>query len=220
MKNGTKQICVIGLGQFGSELALSAAKNCQVLALDRDRDRVNAIADEVDRALIADAKDLSVIRSLISPDIDTAVVSLGESLEASILCTLHLHKLGIKRIFAKAISEEHAEVLSAVGATEIIFPERETARRVAAKIANPNFVDFISLDDAYDVTEIVVPESFHGKSIAELDVRKRFGVLIVAIVRQHPKSFLFVPDPHFVFRSGDKLVAIGKSTAVRSITEE
>lgn len=220
MKNVTKQICVIGLGQFGSELALSAARNCEVLAIDKDQERVDSIADEVDRALIADAKDLTVIRSLVSPDIDAAVVSLGESVEASILCTLHLHKIGVKRIYAKAVSEEHAEVLTAVGATDIIFPERETARRVAARIANPNFVDFIPLADGYDVMEIVAPDSFHGQSLAELDVRKRYGVLIVAIVRQQPKAFVFVPEPHFVIHSGDRLVVVGKENDVRSISED
>ncbi len=219
MKNHTKQICVIGLGQFGSELALSAAKTCEVLALDKDQDRVNAIADEIDRALIADAKDLAVIRSLISPDIDAVVVSLGESVEAGILCTLHLHKLGVKRIYAKAISEEHAEVLTAVGATDIIFPERETARRLAAGIVNPNFVDFIPLADGYDVMEIVAPESFNGKSLEVLDVRKRYGVLIVAIVRRQPKSFVLVPEPNFVINPGDKLVVVGRGVDVRSISE-
>ncbi len=220
MKYARKQICVIGLGQFGSELARSAAKSCEVLALDTNEDRVNSLADDVDRALIGDAKDVNVIRSLVTSEFEAAVVSLGESVEASILCTLHLHRIGVKRIYAKAVSEDHAEVLKAVGATDVIFPERETARRVANKIANPNFIDFIPLGEGYEVMEVVAPQSCHGHSLAELNVRRRFGVLIVAVIRSDPAEFIFIPEGGFVIRYGDTLLTIGKHSDVAAIGQQ
>jgi len=136
MKRGRKLICVIGLGQFGSELAQKLARDCDVLALDISEDRVSAIADHVQRGLIVDSRDFASLSSLVTPDFDEAIVSLGESLEASILCTLHLKRIGLKSIRAKAATEDHAEILRSVGATETIFPERETAHRIAAQILN------------------------------------------------------------------------------------
>lgn len=219
MKNNKRQICVIGLGQFGSELARTAAENCEVLALDRDQKRVSAIADDVDRALIADARDVTVIHSIVPSHVDAAVVSLGQSVESSILCTLHLSKLKIKKIYAKASGEDHAEVLKAVGATDVIFPERETARRVAARLSNPSILDFIPLAEDYELMEIMAPQSFHGKSIVDLDIRKKYGALIVAIIRKDPRAFIFVPEPDFLIQSDDALVVIGKKNEVNVISQ-
>ena len=132
-----KQICIIGLGQFGTHLARTLARlKCDVLAIDMDEKSVAAIRDDVHQALITDVRDLAALKSVVTKDIDEAVVSLGESMEASILCTLHLHKLGVKRIRAKASSRDHAAILKAVGATDVIFPEHETAERMAHQIVS------------------------------------------------------------------------------------
>ena len=141
--SGKKLVCVIGLGQFGCKLAKSLAVDCEVLALDLDQRRVDDIADFVQRALVLDARDLEALRAAVSPDFDEAVVSMGENLESSILCALHLSQVGVPSIRAKALTEDHASILRMVGATHIIFPERETARRVAAQIVRPNLVDYL-----------------------------------------------------------------------------
>ena len=210
MKRYKKLICVIGLGQFGSELARELANRCEVLAIDNSEDRVNAIADAVQRAMIVDARDFSGLSSLVSADFDEAVVSLGESMEASVLCTLHLSKIGLKTIRAKAISEDHATILRAVGATETIFPERETAKRVAAQIVNPNLLDFIPLGEDFEVMDVGVPDPFHGKTLIELKLRERFGVFVIAVRELVPPKFVFLPGPNFVIKPSDVLVMIGK----------
>ncbi len=220
MKRQKKLICVIGLGQFGSELARELANRCEVLAIDNNEDRVNAIAEAVQRAMIVDARDFSGLSSVVSEDFDEAIVSLGESMEASVLCTLHLRKIGIQSIRAKAISEDHSTILRAVGATETIFPERETARRVAAQIINPNLLDFIPLGEDFEVMDVGVPDSFHGKTLIELKLRERFGVFVIAVRELIPPKFVFLPGPGFVVKPSDVLVMIGKEQDLARIQQE
>lgn len=219
MKRFRKLICVIGLGQFGSELARELAQSCEVLALDNSEDRVNAIADSVQRAMIVDARDFAGLSALVRDDFDEAVVSLGESMEASVLCTLHLQKIGIKTIRAKATSEDHAAILRAVGATETIFPERETAKRIAAQIINPNLLDFIPLAEDFEVMDVGVPDSFHGKSLLTLKLRERFGVFVIAVKELIPPRFVFLPGPDFVVKPSDVLVMIGKEEDLARIQQ-
>lgn len=201
---------MVGLGQFGSELARALAVHCDVLAIDAGDDQVNAISEHVQRAMIVDARDFPSLKQLVTPDFDCAVVSLGESIEASILCTLHLKKIGIKNIRAKATSDDHAAVLRAVGATETIFPERETAHRVAAQIINPNLLDFIPLAEDFEVMDVAPPDSFHGHTLQELNMRERFGVFAIAVKELIPPRFVFLPGPDFVIKPSDILVLIGR----------
>ncbi len=205
-----KHIVVIGLGEFGRELALQLAKDCEVLALDLDEHQVETIIDQVQRALILDVRDFHALSSVVTKDFDEAIVSMGESLESSILATLHLKKIGVKRIWAKALNEDHADILRAIGASEITFPERETARRLAAHLINPNLLDFIPLEAGYRVMDVAPPDSFYGHSLLELDLRKRFGVFVLAIKELVPMRFVFLPPPDFVIKPSDILVMIGK----------
>lgn len=219
MKPPKKLISVIGLGQFGSELAGELAKFAEVLALDSDEDRVNAIVDKVQRARILDARDFPGLSSLITPEFDEAIVSLGESMEASILCTLHLKRIGLKTIRAKATSEDHAAILRAVGATETIFPERETAKRIAAQILNPNLLDFIPLAEDFEVMDVAIPDAFHGKSLKALKLRERFGVFVIAVKELVPSRFVFLPGPDFIVKPSDILVMIGREADLARIQQ-
>ncbi len=219
MKSEKKLICVVGLGQFGSELSRELAKHCEVLAIDNSEERVQAIADHVHRALIIDARDYASLSSVVSPDFNEAVVSLGESLEASILCTLHLKRIGVKTIRAKAISEDHATILRSVGATESIFPERETAHRISAQIINPNLLDFIPLAEDFRVMDVAPPDAFYGHTLLELNMRERFGVFAIAIKELIPPRFVFLPGPNFVIKPSDILVLIGREADLARMSE-
>ena len=190
-----KHICIIGLGEFGTELAQELSRQCEVLVLDQDENRVNAVVDQVQRALIMDVRDFAGLGSVVTADFDEAIVSIGEDLEASILCTLHLRKIGVPSIQAKAKTEDHAAILRSVGATEVIFPERETARRVAAHIINPNLLDFVPLEADYRVMDVAPPDDFYGSSLEALDLRKRFGVFVIAIRELGRPASCFCPPP-------------------------
>jgi trk system potassium uptake protein TrkA len=115
----------------------------------------------------------------------------------------------VKHIWAKANSEDHAAILKAVGASEIVFPERETARRLAAQIVNPNLLDFIPLEGDYRVMDVAPPDVFYGKTLLELDLRKKYGVFVLAIKELIPTRFTFLPSPTFVIKPSDILVMIG-----------
>ena len=214
-----RHLVVIGLGEFGSELARELAKQCEVLALDRDENKVNAVVDAVQRALILDVRDFNSLSSVVTGDFDEAIVGIGENLEASILCTLHLKRIGVKSIHAKAKTEDQASILRAVGATEIISPERETARRVAAQIINPNLLDFVPLEEDYRVMDVAPPDALYGRSLEELNLRKNFGVFVIAIRELVPARFVFLPGPEFVIKPSDILVMIGKEQDLLRLQE-
>jgi trk system potassium uptake protein len=218
MRQDKKLICVVGLGQFGSEMALELAKHCEVLALDSNEDRVHSIADDVQRALIMDARDFGSLAGVVTPDFDEAVVSLGESMEASILCTLHLNRIGVKSIRAKTVSEDHATILRAIGATETIFPERETAQRIAAQIINPNLLDFVPLAEDFRVMDVAPPDSFLGHNLQALNLREKYGVFAIAVKQTVPPAFIFLPGPDFVIKPSDILVMIGRQGELANLT--
>jgi trk system potassium uptake protein TrkA len=214
-----KQICVIGLGHFGAGLARSLARHCEVLALDSDITRVNSMAEDVQRALCLDARDYLALASVVSSAFDEAVVSIGGSLEASILCTLHLKRIGIPVIRAKANSTDHAEILRSVGAQHIVFPERETAERLALQMLNPNLLDFIPLAKDYRVMDIAAPGGFWGRSLLSLQIRNRFGLFVIAIKKHDGETFEFLPGPGHIITQDDVLVMIGRESDILRMRE-
>jgi trk system potassium uptake protein TrkA len=206
-----KQIVVIGLGQFGTHLARELSKqHCEVLALDSNESRVAELRDDVHRALICDAKNLETLRSVLPSSVDEAVVSMGESIEASILCTLHLSQIGVKKIRAKAINEDHALILRAVGAHEVIFPERETADRTARRIAHPNLMDYFPFAEDYRIMEIVTPRSMAGRTLQESEVRGSYRLIVLAIKAGLTGEYRFMPEANDVLHPGDVLVVLGR----------
>ena len=215
-----KYICVIGLGQFGMELARELSKDCEVLALDLNEDLVYAIADDVQRALVVDARDYASLKQVVTADFDEVIVSLGESLEASILCTLHIKKIGIKMIRAKVMSEDHAAIVHSLGVQEVIFPERETAWRLAAQIINPNLLDYIPLEAGYRVMDVAPPNSFYGHTLMDLELRQKYGVFVIAVKELVPQRFIFLPEPKFVVKPSDILVMIGREEQLARLQEK
>jgi trk system potassium uptake protein TrkA len=214
MNGRAKRVCVVGLGQFGAGLARALAKHCEVLALDQDAFRVNAIADQVQQARILDARDHNALASVVSPDFDEAIVSIGETMEASVLCTLHLRRIGIKVVRVKAAGADHAEILKAVGATQVIFPEQEAAERLATRILNPNLLDYVPVARDYRVTDLAAPAAFHGHTLASLQIRNRFGSFVIAVKKPGSDAFVFLPGPDYVVQAHDVLVVIGREADI------
>ncbi len=206
------QVCVIGLGQFGSHLARTLVKyGCEVLAIDLNEPRVDAIRDDVHRAIIGDVRSFQMLDSVISQTVDEAVISLGDAnIEPSILCTLHLKKIGVKHILSTAANDDHAQILRAVGASEIIFPERETADRTARRVANPNLRDMFSLADEYRIMEVEAPRKMHNRSLAEADLRKKFDLLVLAVRTASERRFQFLPSPTRIIKPDEVLMVLGR----------
>ena len=211
MKNSRRHICVVGLGHFGRALARALARECEVLAIDSDMSRVNRIAEEVQRALCLDARDYNALSSAVTSEFDEAIVSIGDEIEPSILCALHLKRIGVPIVRAKANTDEHADILRALGVTEVIFPERETAERRALQILNPNMLDFLPLAEDYRVMQVTMPEVWSGCTLQTLGLRSHHGVFVLAIKRGPSRGrFLFLPGPDEKLQPEDTLVVIGR----------
>ncbi len=207
-----KQVCVIGLSAFGSHLARALVKyGCEVLVIDQDEERIAELRDDVHRAVIGDAREYEVLESVLTGSVHTVVLSLGATnIEPSILCTLNVKRLGIETILSTARNEDHAQILRAVGATEIIFPEEETALRVGRRVANPDLRDMFSLEGDYRIMEIVAPARIAGKTLASTELRKEFDLLVLAIRPAGAKKFNFLPTATTKLQADDVLMVLGR----------
>ena len=178
----SKSFVVYGLGKFGYSVAVSLARNgCEVLAVDIDGDLVEDIANEVTLAVRANVKEQDVYQSLGIGNMDGAVVAISGDMEASIMATILSKEAGIPYVMSKAGSVTHGEVLKKVGADQIIFPEREMGSRVARNMVFGKFVDTFELSSTYSMAELEIPDSWVGKSLRELNVRRKYGVNVIAV---------------------------------------
>ena len=199
---------VIGLGRFGGSVCLELAREgFEVLALDRDEDRVNEFKDIAAHAVIGDSMDEQTLIDLGFKNIDHVIVAIGDNVHASILTTLILEELGIKRITVKAQNDYHEKILNKIGADHVVHPERDMGKRIAHSIVASNILDYIEISDEYSVVEVKVGNKMDQKTIQELDVRARFGCNIVAIKRG--KDVNVSPMADEVLRHGDILIVIG-----------
>lgn len=184
-----RQFVVIGLGRFGSNIARALSEmDFDVLAIDKDESLVNAMEGVVSQAVAMDATDEKSLRELGVQEFDTAIVSMGETIEDSIMITLTLKELGVKQVIVKAQNDLHSRILRKVGADRIIIPEREMAEKLAQSLASPRIFDFIEVSETYGIIEMVVPKRFTNKTLTELRLRDKYKVSVIAIKRKVPYS--------------------------------
>ncbi|MBN1843349.1 MAG: TrkA family potassium uptake protein [Deltaproteobacteria bacterium] len=215
-----KRFAVIGLGHFGFHVAKTLFEDGQeVIAIDKDRGRVQEIEPFCSQAIVMDVMDKERLKALGLEDVDAAIISTGEAISASILLTLHLHEFGVKKILAKALNEDHGRILEKVGAAEIIFPEKAMAIKVARSLSTPNIMDFILLSEDYNLMQIAPPQAFVGKSLKDLDLRVKYNVHVIAIKELVPENFVLVPPADFVIKDSDVLIMLGKPQDIRRIKD-
>ena len=204
------QFTTIGLGNFGYYLAVHLfEKGHEVLAVDKDPARVQGIKDRVSRAVVADCTDRKVLESLGVREIDTAIVCTGSVLSDSILVTLNLKEIGVKRVLAKAVSEPHGRILRKLGVSEVLFPEKDIAVSLAEKLHNPNMLDYLPFTEGYKIIELAAPKSFIGKTLRDLDLINRYGVQVLAIKEIIPDRMNLIPTARFVVKDSDILILLG-----------
>lgn len=212
------KFAVIGLGSFGSNVAKTLyEKGNEVLAVDDDKEKIDQAKTFVSHAVSMEAADKENLQALGIKDMDVVIVSLGPEMEASILTVLYLHELGVKRIVAKALTEDHVKILEAVGATEVIYPEKDMAIKTALKLSCPNVLEYLPLVSGFSIQEIAPPEKFIGKSLKELDLRNKYGVQVIAIKELIPEKTSFVPRADFVIKDSDILIIVGDEKALGKI---
>jgi len=213
-----KRVVVIGLGIFGFNIAKDLYENgIEVIAIDKDKEVIQKIRDYSTKAVLADGTDKEVMESIGIQEDDVVIVSFGEDLAAATLITLHLKEMKIKHIIVKAPNEDHKHVLEKVGATEVVIPEKEMADKIAKSLISPNVLDYIPLSEDYTICELVPPPGFMGKTIAELHLRSRYHIEVIAVREVLPERIIMVPRADFVIKDSDILVVIGKEKDIQKI---
>ncbi len=211
-----QSFAVLGLGRFGTQLALSLAQHgAEVLAVDRVRKKVDDVADEVTRAVTANIQDKDVMAELGVAECDCVILGIGEDLAASVIGVINLKALGVRKIICKAYDETHKEVLLRLGAYRLIIPCQELADKLATQLVSPVLQDYISLSDGYVLEEITAPSFWHNRSIADLRVRSKYNASIIAIKRGGKVTTL--PSGEDVIDPSDTLVLLGAKDALESI---
>jgi len=209
---------ILGLGRFGQTLAGALSRaGFEVLAVDRDADQVDALRDTVTLAVRMDTTDAAALRAQGVDKVDVAVVCMGTNFEANTLTTLLLKQMNVPRIICRAITPERGRILSQIGADEVVLPEEQTALALSRRLVQPNIVDYIALGPHHSVVEMKAPKPFWGKTLADLDVRKRYHVNIIAIKRSGQAEPF--PGPEDVIQEGDTLVLAGSSKALSALHE-
>ena len=211
-----KQFAVIGCGRFGSSVARTLySLGYDVLAIDRNEDVIQAIADSVTHAVQADATDEASIKSLGIRNFDVAVVTIGSDIQSSILITLIVKELGVKYVIAKAQNELHGKVLYKSGADRVVFPERDMGVRVAHNLVSSNILDYIELAPDYSIMEIAALSEWEGKSLAEINMRGKYGINVMAI--KHGAEINISPAASDRIHREDILVVVGNNDDLQKL---
>lgn len=214
-----RQFAVLGLGRFGSNLAIHLAqKGYPVLALDKEEKLVQHCADCVTLARMLDCTDLEALREVGVANCDVAVVAMGHDLESSILSVVAVKELGVAKVIAKAMGDIHGKILLKVGADEVVYPEKDMAIRLANRLTFSNLLDFIELSPEYSLAEEKAPSRFIGKTVTELNSRQESGLSIVAI--KHNDHIMIGPTGNHRIQSGDALVIIGETAKVNAFIKD
>ncbi|MEA4929913.1 MAG: TrkA family potassium uptake protein [Candidatus Limiplasma sp.] len=218
MKEKSKQYLVFGLGRFGESLAKSLYKlGHEVLAVDENAAIVEEIAPYVTQAIQINATDEGALQSLGVRNFDAAIVSIGQNMRDSILVCVLLKEMGVPYLIAKATDELHAKVLRKVGVDRVVFPERDMGMRLAKSLLTPNVLELIDLSDDYQLIEIILPARWANNTISGVDVRRKYGISILAIHRGG--QFNVSPSPDWLFQTGDILLVLGKKDDIESIDQ-
>lgn len=213
-----RQVAVLGLGRFGQSVASELARlGHEVLALDSNERAIQEVATDVTHAAQADVTDEDVLRELGVGDVDTAIIAVSSDLEVSILCTVLVKRLGVKQIIAKAANALHGSILEQVGATRVVYPERETGIRVAHSFAARGVMDYLDVAPGYGFARVPVSAGMLGKSLAQLDFRGRARLTVIALHRAG--TVTLHPAPTEVLRQGDELIVAGVDEALELLPD-
>lgn len=206
-----KQFAIIGLGSFGQRMLeeLFTITN-EIILIDKDRDVIEKYKDMAKSSYIIDVINESALKKIIPQGIDAVIVDLGGKIEVSIMATNYLKKMNIKEIIVKAQTDEHGEVLEMVGATKVIYPDYEAAKRIVPLLVSSFLFNYMPISETLSIAEVRVNEQYIGKSILEADLRKKFNLNIIAIRKKDGESFTFISDPLYVFTERDILLIAGE----------
>lgn len=207
-KNESESFGVIGLGRFGTALALTLAKaGKEVIVIDRSEAKVKELRQYTDYAYVIDELTSEALREVGIQNCDTVIVCIGEKVDTSILTTMCVVEMGIPHVIAKALTAEQGAVLERLGA-QVVYPERDMAVRLGKRLISRNFLDYVSLDNSVEIRQIIVSGKLVGKTIMEYGIRKKYKLNVIAIESGHTTTIEVMPD--YRLNEGDVIVVIGK----------
>lgn len=217
--SANKGICVIGLGNFGYNLAATLAKTRQeVLVIDESQEKIDSVGEVVSNAVCGDATNEAVLRAAGIKNCDCAVVCMENELSDSILITLLLKELGVSKIVVRATDERQKKVLLKVGADHVVLPEKESGTKLAYTLSRRGMVDYFAPSGDFTIAEIRTPKNWIGKSVVEIDVRKKYNVSIIAVAEEGKDKFMLLADPTRPFAENELLVVAGGNKAIERLT--
>ncbi|MFO8000407.1 MAG: TrkA family potassium uptake protein [Marinilabilia sp.] len=225
-----KKIAVIGMGQFGMAIAKTLTKKgAEVMAIDRNRQVIEEVADEVDLAVTMDAADKKALQAQDILGFEAVVVAIGEDFEQLLLCTTVLMDLGVKRIMARARGKAQHIILEKIGISEILAPEHEVGINVAERLINPSIVSYLDLPEDFSIMEIAAPPDVIGRSLKDLDLRQRYELNLITMKRTKEvekngetvkeEHIYGIPKGESIIRENDSLVLFGKRIHVERFIE-
>jgi len=227
-----KKFAVIGLGDFGYSIAISLAeRGAEVIAIDQDMDVIEDIKDKVTYAVRMDATETKPLKSLGIDKVDAAVVSIGTNFENTILTSVLLLQMGVKKVVARVNSKIQETILHKLGVHQVINPELEIASKVAFNLVNQEVLDYIPLGEDYNIVQIKAPAAFVGKSLQEIDLRIRYNINLITIKRRYviknedtgaetiKERIYGVPTATTVLESNDILIVLGKDKDIKKIID-
>jgi trk system potassium uptake protein TrkA len=224
-----KRYAVIGLGRFGKKLAIALSMSgAEVIAIDRERTVVEEIRDQVSLAVRLDSTDEDALKSQGVDKVDAAIVGMGQggrTFESAIMTVVSLKAMGVKHIYARAQNLTSGQVFTAVGATEIIYPEIETAQRWAYKLIAPHIGEKIDFAPGYSMASVIAPASFHEQTVMDLQLRQKYSINLVAVKRHHLEGekkidVVNVPLPDTIIYEGDTLMVAGSEKDLATLPRE
>ena len=207
---------VFGLGRYGTAVAKELVKNgAEVLAVDIDEEKVNSVVGELPYCKCADVTDLDVLRQLGVANIDVVIIAMANNLEASVMTTMLCKELGVKTVIAKCASEMNCRILSRVGADKVIFPENESGIRLAKNLLSDGFMDIIELSSDVSMVELDIRPEWVGKNLMELNLRKRYSINVVALIKDKKISTMI--DPEKKLDQSMKLIVIANVAKLKKL---
>lgn len=215
-KNDNMTYGIVGLGRFGMALAIDLAESgSEIIALDSNEEKVRAIREYTENAFIVKNLEKKTLIETGIQNCDVAIVCIGEHMDTSILTTLNLVSMGVPKVISKAMSSEHGVILEKLGA-EVVFPEKDMAIRLASRLETERMLDFVQLSEKINVSKMNVPDKMIDKSVEEVNLRKHFGLNIIAI--ENDENVNDVISPKYTFKQGDILFLSGSKDGILELS--
>ncbi|MCI5222838.1 MAG: TrkA family potassium uptake protein [Candidatus Electrothrix sp. AR4] len=212
------QIGIIGLGKFGLKFGQTLIDfGHEVLGVESDPEKIKNAQHVLTQVYQVDAMNREALEQIRIQDLEHVLISVGDSIAASVMISMYLKELGVAKVWVKAIHQDHEKLLHKIGVDEVVIPEYMAAKQIAGRIAMPGFIDYLPFDESMAVKEFTIKE-WEGKTLQELNLTNTFGIQVIAVRRNGDKGYHYIPRANEIFHEGDNFVAIGEVSRLNHVS--